>query len=73
MCKFHWKKFNNMTFQAYSTQVISIHLLVNFPKLQRNYLQQFQSLVDIWWKAFSFFQKKCPENKGGHFYKIMQM
>ena len=37
-----------MTFQAYSTQVISIHLLVNFPKLQRNYLQQFQSLVDIW-------------------------
>ena len=37
-----------MTFQAYSTRVISIHLLVNFPKLQRNYLQQFQSLVDIW-------------------------
>jgi len=37
------QQFNNMNFQAYSTQVISVDLPVNFSKSQSNYLQQFQS------------------------------
>ena len=37
------QQFNNMKFQAYSTQVISVGLRVNFCKSQSNYLQQFRS------------------------------
>jgi len=33
----------NMNFQAYNTQVISVDLLVNFPKSQSSFLQQFRS------------------------------
>jgi len=37
------QQFNNMNFQAYSTQVISVDLPAYFSKSQSNYLQQFRS------------------------------